>query len=256
MSVQALRHLMTLLKAGPQQFIADAFYEVLLNARVHVPMQGDGLSWVQGPGGQRALPVFLDREALMTWGGPAADERVFSMPQAAAMAAHVKDAWLAVDFGSALNQPIARAGVEALANKSYPGAERYSEQWALVNQLAAALRQGRVDQAVRQRAEQLRFYALGEARGAGEPASGEIQVFESQGLSILSARGPDGQSYLPVWPSPGGSFEYLPTAPNRLVVPLASVVKGALALKCGLVLGLPSPYITLSSTQLSALWER
>src|SRR5689334_19798767 len=100
MSVQALRHLMTLMKGELHQFIADSFYEVLLNARVHVPMQGDGAAWVFGPGGQRALPVFLDREALVAWGGGAAPERRVSVPQAAAIAAQVKDAWLAVDFGS------------------------------------------------------------------------------------------------------------------------------------------------------------
>lgn len=237
-----------------EQFIADSFYEVLLNARVHVPLQGDGPSWVFGPGGQRALPVFLDREALAAWGGPHTDERVFSMPQAAAMAAHVEGAWVAVDFGSPLNQPIARAGVEALANKSYPGAERYAEQWSLVNQLAAALRQGRLDPALRQRAQQLRFYTLGEMRGAGQPPPGQIQVFESQGLSILSVRGPGEQSFLPAWPSPGGSFEYLPTQPNRLVVPLTTIVQGALSLQRGLVLGLPSPYITIPFRQLAELW--
>lgn len=246
---------MTLMQGGLQQFIADSFYEVLLNARVHVPMQGDSLSWVFGPGGQRALPVFLDREALLAWGGPAADGREFSMPQAAAMAAHVQDAWLAVDFGSPLNQPIARAGVEALANKSYPGAERYAEQWALVNQLAAALRQGRIEQLLRQRAQKLAFYTLGEMRGGGEPSPGQIQVFESQGLSILSVRGPNAQSFLPAWPSPGGSFEYLPSAPHRLVVPLATIVQGALSLQRGLVLGLPSPYINVPFAQLAALWR-
>jgi hypothetical protein len=255
MSVQALRHLMALLSREPDQFIADSFYEVILNAKVHVPMQGDALSWVSGPGGQRALPVFLDRQALLTWGGPAADERLFSMPQAAAMAVRVRDAWLAVDFGSPLNQPIARAGVEALANKSYPGAERYAEQWALVNHLAAVLRQGqRVEPSLRQRAQQLKFYTLGEMRGASHPVPGQIQVFESQGMSILSVRGPNEQSYLPAWPSPGGSFEYQPTASNRLVVPLATIIRGALSLERGLVLGLPSPYITLTFQQLAALW--
>ena len=244
---------MTLLSREPHQFIADSFYEVILNAKVHVPMQGDRLSWVSGPGGQRALPVFLDREALLTWGGPAADERLFSMPQAAAMAAHVKDAWLAVDFGSPLNQPIARAGVEALANKSYPGAERYAEQWALVNHLAVVLRQGRrADPALRQRAQQLGFYTLGEMRGASNAPPG--QVFESQGLSILSVRGPNEQSYLPAWPSPGGSFEYQPTATNRLVAPLATIIRGALSLERGLVLGLPSPFMAIPFPQLATLW--
>jgi hypothetical protein len=255
MSVQAIRHLMNLLSQDPDQFTADSFYEVILNAKVHVPIEGDGPSWVSGPGGQRALPVFLDRQTLLAWGGPAADERLFSMPQAAAMAAHVKDAWLAVDFGSPLNQPIARAGVEALANKSYPGAERYAEQWALVNHLVAVLRQGRrLDQALRERAQQLRFYTLGEVRGATNPSPGQAQVFESQGLSILSVQGPNQQSYLPAWPSPGGSFEYQPTATNRLVVPLATIIRGALSLERGLVLGLPSPYANIPFPQLAALW--
>jgi hypothetical protein len=254
MSVQAVRHLMTLMRGELHQFVADSFYEVLLNVRVHVPMQGDGLRWVNGPGGQRALPVFLDRETLLAWGGPAVEDRSFSMPQAAAMAAHVKDAWLAVDFGAALNQPIARAGVEALANKSYPGAERYAQQWALVNQWAAALRQGRLEPALRQRAQQLGFYTLGEMRGAGESSPGQIQVFEAQGTSILSVRGPNEQSFLPAWPSPGGSFEYLPTERHRLVLPLARLVQAALSLKRGLVLGLPSPYITLPYQQLASLW--
>jgi hypothetical protein len=65
MSVQAIRHLMNLLSQDPDQFTADSFYEVLLNAKVHVPMQGDGPSWVSGPDGQRALPVFLDRQTLL-----------------------------------------------------------------------------------------------------------------------------------------------------------------------------------------------
>lgn len=86
------------------------------------------------------------------------------MPQAA-MAAHVKEARLAVDFVSSPNQPIARAGVEALANKSCLGAERYAEQWALVNQLAAAVRQGSLGQALRERAQELKFYTLREMRG-------------------------------------------------------------------------------------------
>jgi hypothetical protein len=255
MSVQAIRHLMNLLSQDPDQFTADSFYEVILNAKVHVPIEGDGPSWVSGPGGQRALPVFLDRQTLLAWGGPAADERLFSMPQAAAMAAHVKDAWLAVDFGSPLNQPIARAGVEALANKSYPGAERYAEQWALVNHLVAVLRQGRrLDQALRERAQQLKFYTLGEVSGATNPSPGQVRVFESQSLSILSVRGPNQQSYLPAWPSPGGSFEYQPTATNRLVVPLATIIRGALSLERGLVLGLPSPYANIPFPQLAALW--
>lgn len=254
MSVQALRHLMSLMQGELHQFIADSFYEVLLNARVHVPMTSSGPSWVYGPGGQRALPVFLDREALVNWGGAEADDTQFSIPQAAAMAAHVKDAWLAVDFGSPLNQPVARAGVEALANKSYPGAERYADQWLLVNQLVAALRQGRLDPALRQRAQQLRFYTLGEMKGAAEPPPGQVQVFESQGTSILSVRGPGGQSYLPAWPSPGGSFEYLPTERHRLVLPLSTLVQGALQLERGLVLGLPSPYINLPHAQLASLW--
>lgn len=245
---------MTLMRGEIHQFIADSFYEVLLNARVHVPVQRDGLIWVQGPAGQRALPVFLDREALVAWGGAATEDRVFSMPQAAAMAAHVKDAWLAVDFGLPLNQPIARAGVEALANKSYPGAERYAEQWALSNQLAAALRQGRVEAPLRQRAQQLRFYTLGEMRGAGSPPPGQVQVFEAQGTSILSVRGPGEQSYLPAWPSPGGSFEYLPSERHRLVLPLATLVHGALSLKRGLVLGLPSPYVAVPYSQLVTFW--
>jgi len=242
---------MALMKGELHQFIADSFSEVLLNVRVHVPMKGDGLSWVWGPGGQRALPVFLDPEALKAWGG-AADSREFSMPQAAAMAAHVKDAWLAVDFGSSLNQPIARAGVEALANKSYPGAERYVEQWALVNQLAAALRQGRLDPALRQRAEQLRFYTLGELRGASNPPRAEI--FKAEGTTLLSVRGPNEQSFLPAWPSPGGSFEYLHTEAHRLVLPLASLVQSALSLQRGIVLGLPHPYITVPYPQLASLW--
>jgi hypothetical protein len=246
---------MALLSREPEQFIADSFYEVILNTKVHVPLQGGAPSWVSGPGGQRALPVFLDRQALLAWGGPAADERVFSMPQAAAMAVHVKDAWLAVDFGSALNQPIARAGVEALANKSYPGAERYTEQWSLVNQLAALLRQGqRVEPSVRLRAQQLKFYTLGEMRGASDPSPGEIRVFESRGMSILSVRGPNEQSYLPAWPSPGGSFEYQPLATNRLVVPLSTIIQGALSLERGLVLGLPSPYVTIPFPHLAGLW--
>jgi hypothetical protein len=226
----------------------------LLNAKVLVPLQGHELGWVAGPGGQRALPIFLDKEALVAWGGAAVAHREFSVPQAAAMAAHVKDAWLAVDFGSSPNQPIARAGVEALANKSYLGAERYAEQWALVNQLAAAVRQGSLSQAVRERAQQLKFYTLGEMRGGREPARGQIEVFESPGMSLLSVRGPDGQSFLPAWPAPGGSFEYSPTAPNRLVVPLATIVKAALNLERGLVLGLPYPRLSLPFTQLAALW--
>jgi hypothetical protein len=254
MSVPALRHLMGLMKQELHQFMADSFYEVLLNAKVHVPMQGNELGWVFGPGGQRALPIYLDEEALTAGGGSESASRLFSVPQAAAMAAHVKDAWLAVDFGSPLNQPIARAGVEALSNKSYPGAERYAEQWALVNQLAAALRQGRADPAIKQRAEQLGFYTIGEALGATNPAPGQVQVFESRGLSILSTRGPDGQSYVPGWPSPGGSFEYLPTQPHRLVVPLERLVQSALATKRGLVLGLPVPYVTVPFQRLAAFW--
>lgn len=245
---------MGLMQGGLHQHVADSFYEVLLNARVHVPIQRGGHSWVYGPGGQRALPVFLDREALVAWGGAAAHASTFSMPQAAAMAARVDDAWLAVDFGSPLNQPIARAGVEALASKSYPGAERYAEQWKLVSELAASARRGRLDPQAQKRAEQLGFYTLGEARGAGPPAAGPVQVFEARGTAILSVRGPGGQSFLPAWPSPGGSFEYLPTERHRLVLPLATIVQGALGLKRGLVLGLPSPYITLPFESLLSLW--
>jgi hypothetical protein len=253
MSVSALRHLMQLMRGELHQFIADSFYEVLLNAQVHVPVRPDGPQWVLGPGGQRALPIFLDREALVAWAGPEAQGRVLSVPQAAAVAVQFTDAWLAVDFGSPLNQPIARAGVEALANKSYPGAQRYAEQWGLVNQLAASLRSGRLDQACRERAEQLGFYTLGMSGGARESAPGSVQVFATQGMSVLSIRGPDGESYLPGWPSPGGSFEYLPAAPNRLVLPLATLMRSALQLERGLVLGLPSPYISLPYARLRAL---
>lgn len=254
MSVLAVRHLMGLMRQELHQFVADFFYEVLLNAKVHVPMQEHDLGWVRGPRGQRALPIYLDREALIAGGGSEAQSRLFSVPQAAAMAAHVKDAWLAVDFGSKLNQPIARAGVQALANKSYPGAERYAEQWTLVNQLAAALRQGRLEPAVKQRAEQLGFYTIGEALGGAGAAPGQVQVLESGSMSILSTRGPDGQSYAPAWPSPGGSFEYLPNEPNRLVVSLSKLVRSALSTKRGLVLGLPAPYVSLPFQQLAALW--
>lgn len=254
MSAKVIRHLMGLMRGELHQFIADSFYEVLLNAQVHVPLQGEGVSWVMGPGGQRALPIFLDREAVVAWGGADARSTVVSVPQAASIAMQVPNAWLAVDFGSALNQPIARAGVEQLANKSYLGATRYAEQWALVNQLAAALRQGRVDRASMQRADALGFYTLGMAGGGPEPAANQVQVFEVQGLSVTSIRGPNGESYLPAWPSPGASFEYLPTAPHRLVVPLSRIVRGALSLKRGVVLGLPSPYIDLPYAQLSTVW--
>lgn len=254
MSVQALRHLMTSMRGGLHQFIADSFYEVLLNARVHVPLQREGVIWVHGPSGQHALPVFLDRESLAAFGG-ATDDRVLSMPQAAAVAARAKDAWLVVDFGSPLNQPIARAGVEALANQSYPGAERYAQQWALVNELAAALRRGGLDPGLRRRAEEQRFYTLGEATGGGAASPRDPRVFEVQGMSVLSVRGPAEQSYLPAWPSPGGSFEFMPFSQHRLVVPLARLVQGALSLKRGLVLGLPSPYIHLPFPELSALWS-
>jgi len=255
MSAEALRELMRLMKGELHQFIADSFYEVLLNARVLVPMKGDELRWAAGPGGQRALPIFLDREVLVAWGGAASEARAFSVPQAAAMAAHVKDAWLAVDFGAPLNQPISRAGVEALAKKSYPGAERYTEQWKLVNELVAALRQGALNPAVRTRAEKLGFYTLGELRGGGEPAPGEISVFRSQGTSLLSIRGPEGRSYLAGWPSPGASYEYLPKEPHRLVLPLAKLVQSALSTKRGLVLGLPAPYVTIPFEQLAAFWR-
>lgn len=55
-------------------------------------------------------------------------------------------------------------------------------------------------------------------------------------------------------PAPGASFEYLPTAPHRLVVPLSRLVRGALALKRGIVLHLPAPYIDLPYARLSAVW--
>lgn len=250
---------MNLLETGDRShFVTDSFYEVLLNALVHVPMKGDGLSWVYGPGGQRALPVFLDRAALVAWGGEAAaaESRVFSMPQAAAMAAHVQDAWLAVDFGMPLNQPVARAGVEALANKSYLGAERYAEQWALVNQLASCLRQGgRLDPAIQKGARQLGFYTLGGLAGVPAAPRDQIQVVESRGMSILSVRGPGQQSYLPAWPAPGGTFLYQLTGQGRLVLPLASIIEGALNLQRGLVLGLPVPYVNIPFAQLQDLWQ-
>jgi hypothetical protein len=118
------------------------------------------------------------------------------------------------------------------------------------------LRLGRLDAACRQRAEELGFYTIGESFGATNPAPGEARVFESRGISLLSVRGPDGQSYVPGWPSPGGSFAYLPAEPNRLVVPLARLVRSALDTERGLVLGLPSPYISLTFQQLAACWGR
>ena len=98
------------------------------------------------------------------------------------------------------------------------------------------------------------FYTLGEMKGGSNPPPGQIQVFESKGLSILSVRGPNQQSYLPAWPSPGGSFEYQHLATNRVVVPLATIIQGALSLERGLVLGLPAPYVNIPFQQLAALW--
>jgi hypothetical protein len=264
MSVEALRHLMGLMQGELHQFIADSFYEVLLATPVHVAMRDGSVALVHGPGGQAAVPIFLDQAALFRWGGVGAPSKACSASDAAALAHAVGKAWLVVDFGSTPGtQPIATAGVEALLNRTYPGAERYNEQWGVVQELIRVIKQGHTldrEPELKRRVEDSRFYTLAAPDPSapaptplpGSPAN--APVFEMSSRAYLSVRGPEAESYLPVWPSPGGSFRYMPYAPGRQVMRLGLMARDALDDRRGLAFGVPEPYLAIPHVHLQRLW--
>jgi hypothetical protein len=232
MSVEALRRVMSLAPQGMDEDLAAAFYELLLATPLYVPMANGSASLTRGPSGQLALPAFLDEASLKRWGGPSTLTRTFSAQRAAEVALGAADVWMVIDPGSSPGgQPVARAGVEALARGTYPGAERYENEVDFVNALAGSARSGSFDRALVEKARRARLITIGSAAlqvPNGAPANVEA-------MELLSVRGPDGAALCVAWPTPGPSYAFMPDSP-RMTLPFATLLRAAAQVRRGIVI--------------------
>jgi hypothetical protein len=226
---------MSLAAHGMDEDLAAAFYELLLATPLHVPMANGNASLMRGPSGQLALPVFLDEASLKRWGGTPTASRSCSAQRAAEVALGGADVWMVIDPGSSPGgQPVARAGVEALARGTYPGAERYENEVDFVNSLAGAARSGSFDRALVEKARRARLITIGRAALPGENGSTGV-VTEVEAMELLSVRGPDGASLCVAWPTPGPSYAFMPDSP-RMTLPFATLLRVAAKVRRGIVI--------------------
>jgi hypothetical protein len=250
MSVEALRRVMGFMSEGMDEDLGAAFYELLLRTRLLVPVHRGTPLLLNGPGGQTALPVFLDEPALVRWGGTREASRVCSALEAAQLARHL-DAWLVVDMGSSPGgQPVARTGVEALAKGTFPGIERYREQHAFVKELGDGARRGAIGAELIARAPAIRLFTIGDS---GIPVTTGPGVYEVRGMNLLSVRGPDGGSYCVGWVMPGGCIAYMPDT-RRMVVSVEFLIDAALKHGRGLVIDPYGNTMSIAASRLAELW--
>jgi hypothetical protein len=215
--------------------LAAAFYELLLATPLHVPMQNGNASLMRGPSGQLALPVFLDEASLKRWGGSSTASRSCSAQRAAEVALGGADVWMVIDPGSSPGgQPVARAGVEALARGTYPGSERYENEVDFVNSLAGAARSGSFDRGLVEKARRARLITIGRAALPGENGA-PSSVTEVDAMELLSVRGPDGASLCVAWPTPGPSYAFMPESP-RMTLPFTTLLRVAAQVRRGIVI--------------------
>jgi hypothetical protein len=254
MSVAALRRVMQLAQQGLDDDLACAFYELLLQTPLHVVVKDGSVTLTQGPGGQSALPVFLDRAALERYAGPEAISSVCSAQHAAQIALGGNDVWLVMDLGSSPGgQPVARAGVEALARGSYPKAEQYADRWEFLRRLSEVIRFGTApDAALRDAASRVRFFTIGSATGAD--VGGGVSRVEK--LELLTVRDTSGVAFLPAWPTATGTYVFAPEAPSRLGLTFDRLVESALQMRSGLVVNPHASAIALKPSELAAWWKR
>ncbi|MBC8069735.1 MAG: SseB family protein [Deltaproteobacteria bacterium] len=236
--------------------LAAALYELLLRVQLHVPVRGGEMVVIEGPGGQAALPVFLDREALLRWGGDAVVSELHSAKEVARVALDGRDTWLVLDLGSRPgSQPIARKGVELLALGTYPGAEKYAQALRAVDEIGQALRSDVLRPEQLRDARDLRFFTIGGADPLPS-ADPSAELFEIGAMNLLGVRGPDDGLYLPAWPTPGPMFAFDPAFPRSVTLPLGQLIDNALVLGRGLVIDPRGTPIGLPAARLDALWNR
>jgi len=249
---------MAIMGQGLDEDLAQAFYELLARAPVHVAMKGEaegGPALVKGPSGEAAVPIFLDEAAFSRWAGaspPAVLSAPCSIARAAELALAVPGAMLVVDLGSSPGgQPIARSGVELLARGSHPYADRHRSERAALAKLATAIRAGHLDAALRSELETTRVFTIGYLQADKEVAPNVRPVDR---LYLLGVPGPDGATYCAVWPTVAGTFAFKPDADRRLRVPLSDVIDAAIKGGLGLVIDPADVRVALSPRAVTDWW--
>lgn len=247
---------MTLIAQAIDDSLAGAIYELLLQTPLHVPLRDGRPFAIQGPGGQLAVPVFLDRPALERWGGSAMQSAVHSAPDAARIALALPDAWLVVDLGSVPgNQPIARAGVEALARGAYPGQDRTAHARGVIANLSHAATTNTLTPDLLRTHADLRVFTIGSSVPAADddPTSAVMKIGS---VNVLSVKTRDGAQYLPAWPTAGPMFRFLPDLPRALNLEFGRLIEYALELDLGIVVDPQgSSIVDLPAPRLAALWR-
>ena len=252
MSPAAVRQVMSLMKQGLDEDLGAAFYELLLQTSVLVPLELGAAILVKGPGGHTAMPVFLDEDALVRWGGARESSRAYSVPDAARLGMAQPDVGLVVDMASSPGgQPIARPEVELLSKGRLPGADRYRERQDFVRDLGDCASRGSFNADFREKARPMRLFTIGRSDVGREASPGGDQA---PGVQLLGVRGPDGGSYCVGWPTPGGSFAFMPEAP-QMQVPFGFLVESALRHSRGLVIDPEGSATAIPALELAALWS-
>jgi hypothetical protein len=254
MSVPALRRVMALSAIELDPGLAFAFYELLLRIPLHLPVRDGQPLAIAGPGGQLAIPVFLDGEALARWGGTAVQRVSRPVQEVARLALDRPDLWLVVDPGSTPGgQPIARAGVEALAQSTSPVADTYAGPVRAVAEIDRALRSGLLRRELLQELRDERLFTIGTVVPA-EGTDPTAAVFRSSGTNLLGVRDSNDVPYLPAWATPGAMFAYQPDLPRSLTLGLGHFLDNARMLDRGVVFDPDGMPVVLPPGLVAVLW--
>lgn len=164
-------------------------------------------------------------------------------------------AWLVVDLDSTPGgQPVAGAGVEALARGVHPYVPPVVvERQEFTRALTAACHRGVIDAELIAAAPSIRLITIGAVEYGAEVATG---VHEVESQNVLTVRGPDGGSYCVLWTTLGACLEYMPDAPRHTILPFASLAHIAQSAGRGLVVDPYGATVSLTAQQLATLWPR
>jgi hypothetical protein len=235
--------------------LAFAFYELLLQLPLQLPLRYGEPPVIVGPGGQIALPIFLDGEALARWGGTEVQSVSRSAQEVARLALELPNSWLVLDPGSTPGgQPIARAGVEALAQSASPVADTFAGPVRAVAEIDRALRSGALCRELLDDLRDVRLFVIGDVV-AKEGTDPTAAVYMSGAMDLLGVRRFDGTPYLAGWPTPGAMFAFQPELPRCLTLGLGQFLTHARSLDRGVVFDPEGTRVVLPPALLATLWD-